>query len=95
MHGSLLYSAFQIDRNYTKDCSKSDDKLKNFRQTNANFLYQLAYCSRHADIRTCLSKQVPITNLDCRLYVAWLGVIKLRRELLVTNVEVNMSISLE
>ena len=29
---------------YTKDCSKSDDKLKNFRQTNANFLYQLAYC---------------------------------------------------
>ena len=38
-----------------------------------------------ADIRVCLSKQVPITNLDCRLYVARLGVIKLRRELLVTN----------
>ena len=27
-----------------KRCSKSDDKWKNFRQTNANFLYQLAYC---------------------------------------------------
>ena len=37
------------------------------------------------NIRTCLSKQVPITKLDCRLYVARLGVIKLRRELLVTN----------
>ena len=38
-----------------------------------------------ADMRTCFSKQVPITKLDCRLYVARLGVIKLRRELLVTN----------
>ena len=37
----LYYCAwlFAIQRNYTKDCSKSDDKLKNFRQTNANFLY--------------------------------------------------------
>ena len=26
-----------------------------------------------ADMRTCLSKQVPITKLDCRLYVARLG----------------------
>ena len=31
------------------------------------------------NIRTCLSKQVPITKLDSRLYVARLGVIKLRR----------------
>ena len=38
-----------------------------------------------ANIRTCLSKQAPITKLDCRLYVARSGVIKLRRELLVTN----------
>ena len=38
-----------------------------------------------ADIRTCLSKQVPMTKFDCRLYVARSGVLKLRRELLVTN----------
>ena len=38
-----------------------------------------------ADIRTCLSKQVPMTKFDCRLYVARSGVLKLRRELFVTN----------
>ena len=39
-----MYSAFQIDLNYTKDYSKSDDKLKNFRLLNANLLHRVAYC---------------------------------------------------
>ena len=39
-----MYSAFLIDRNYTKDYSRSDDKLKNFRLLNANLLHRVAYC---------------------------------------------------